>query len=124
MWKLALAAIGVGAGVYVSRRWLFQKYLKFRETVDVITNTESCTLKFVHRGQPVQLHVPYNRRRRNRDCQTQVRLILVTGETVDITQMPGIPYLVTPGQLGGIRAEITDDSGDIIPVEMDEMIEF
>lgn len=125
MWKsiIALTAATLTA-TYISRRYLLQKYLQSKEMVETILHGNAITLKFVQKGQIIQVHLPYQRRLRHRGSQTQVRLIHLNGDISDVSQMAGIPYLVSPGDLGGIRAEIIDENGEIRQVEMDDLIEI
>lgn len=64
-------------------------------------NGKSATIKFKHLGKYYQVHVPYNKKLIRKMAGSQVQLIKKDDEPIDITQKPGIPYLVSAEHFDG-----------------------
>lgn len=70
------------------------------------SNNTSATITFEYYGKSYQIHVPYDKNLIRKMTGSKVILIDESGNKIDITQKPGIPYLVTPKQLGGTSIHI------------------
>ncbi len=86
----------------------------------------SMTFKYLKNGKMYHLTVPYDRGIQAVTSFKKVYLISPTpgnseGQKTEITQEPGIPYLVTARQMGGIKLRI-EDLEDLDPEE--DPIEF
>lgn len=97
----------------------------------VINDTDySATLAYVYNGAPHTICVPFSRRRSLAMSDLQVLLIRSDKSTVNITQQPGIPYLVSAEELGGVKISVTNiDNGmcfsyehNLVPLYCDEVL--
>ncbi len=75
--------------------------------------SKSALIKVSHGGKSHDIYVPYDRSKSSSMLRKRVFLIR-DGEKVDLTQKPGIPYLVSAEHLGGSQILIEDLSGDVI----------
>ncbi len=75
--------------------------------------SKSALIKVNHGGKSHDIYVPYDRSKSSSMLRKRVFLIR-NGEKVDLTQKPGIPYLVSAEHLGGTAIIIEDLSGDVI----------
>lgn len=73
----------------------------------------SAILKISQGGKTHSVYVPYDRRKSTSMLRKKVYL-LKEGEKIDITQKPGIPYLVSAEMLGGETIIIEDSEGNEI----------
>ena len=64
-------------------------------------------------GKTHSVYVPYDRKKSTSMIRKKVYLIK-DEEKLDISQKPGVPYLINAGQLGGTEIIVEDMSGDII----------
>jgi hypothetical protein len=98
----------------------------------VINDTQkSCLITYNRLGCKYYLNVPYDRSLVPKMTGVKVFLIMKSPirsaekMLVDITQQPGIPYLLTPKELGGIGYSILDTLNDEVnEVPEDELIDF
>lgn len=75
-----------------------------------VNNTdESASVVYERLGKQYILLVPYNRSRVVSMSQFKVELIRDGKQAVDITQQPGIPYMVSAKELGGNKIVITNE---------------
>lgn len=97
----------------------------------VINDTDySATLAYCYNGASHTICVPFSRRRSLAMSDLQVILVRNDKSTVNITQQPGIPYLVSADELGGVKINVTNiDSGatfsyehNLVPLYCDEVL--
>lgn len=75
--------------------------------------SKSALIKVNHGGKSHDIYVPYDRSKSSSMLRKKVFLIR-DGQKVDLTQKPGIPYLVSAEHLGGTAILIEDLSGEVI----------
>lgn len=73
----------------------------------------SAMLKIRHGGKSHSIYVPYDRKKSTRMLRKKVFLIR-DGKRVNITQKPGIKYLVSAKDLGGELIIIEDLDGNVV----------
>lgn len=91
--------------------WIIQKVVdkvlenypppKSSHSIEISENGRSLIMSYTHLGRDYKLFLPYNRRATIPMAQYKASLNKRDGLNIDITQQPGIPYLVTPEDLGG-----------------------
>lgn len=84
------------------------------DTVPVfsINNTgKSASIKYSRYGCEYILNVPYNRQKLSLMSKLKVFLVLESGEQVEITQQPGVPYTVSARDLGGKQIKVIQPEG-------------
>lgn len=69
----------------------------------------SATLVYEMLGRKYMLTIPYSRREIANMAQLKVELVTLSGSKVDITQQPGIPYMVNAANLGGTEIIATNE---------------
>ena len=74
---------------------------------------KSAVIRVQHGGKFHDIYVPYDRNKSSSMLRKKVFLIC-DGQKIDLTQKPGIPYLVSAEHLGGTSIIIEDLSGDVI----------
>ena len=76
-------------------------------------HTNSAILKINHGGKSHSVYVPYNRKKSV--AMMRKRVFLIKGEEkIEITQKPGIPYIICAKDLGGESIVIEDLEGNIV----------
>lgn len=60
-------------------------------------------------GKTYLLNIPFSRRDMVRSVGLKVYLIQAGGTELDITQQPGVPYLITAEMLGGIGLKVVSN---------------
>lgn len=75
--------------------------------------SSSAVISFNHGGKRHNVHVPYNRKRTAKMLKHKVYLIK-NGEKQDISQKPGIDYVISAKDLGGESIIIENSDGNII----------
>ncbi len=90
-----------------------------------LRKTQSAMVLFEHGGKQHKLFVPYNRRKSSAMIKKKVYLIFVDREE-EITHKPGIPYLLSAGDMGGDKIVVKIDNivvkeyvGDEVPNYLD-----
>ena len=73
----------------------------------------SAVIKVKHGGKTNSIYVPYDRRKSTYMLGKKVFLIK-DEEKIDISQKPGIPYLICASELGGENIIVEDLSGNFI----------
>jgi hypothetical protein len=155
-----IAASFLGYSVYKGYftsglNWINDKHQKFKFLLSIVnninggmtTNNEnknsnisfsvndtdtSATIIYQRMNQQYIMLVPYNRRYVIDMSQFKVELLRVDNEPVNITQQPGIPYLVSSSSLGGYAIRITNEEtgvfkeylGSAIPLYGDDVMEI
>ena len=81
----------------------------------------SAIIKVRHAGKSHSVYVPYDRRKSS--SMLSKKVYLVQGDMkIDISQKPGIPYLVSASQLGGTHIMVEDLSQVVLKIyEADEI---
>jgi len=64
-------------------------------------------------GKTHSVYIPYDRKKSSSMLRKKVFLIK-ENEKIDISQKPGVPYLITAKQLGGQKIVVEDLTGEII----------
>lgn len=84
------------------------------------THSNSAIIRVSHGGKKETIYVPYDRRKSTSMLRKRVYLISYVGETNDIekkeeiTQKPGVPYLVSASHLGGSKIVVETPEGDLL----------
>lgn len=90
--------------------------------------SQSAIISFDHLGKQHKVCVPYDRKKSMKMLRKTVFLIKdnETEKTnkIDITHKPGIPYLLTPKQMGGIKIIVEKDNKILKEYTEDEIPEF
>lgn len=76
-------------------------------------HSNSAQIKVTHGGKSHKIYLPYNRRKSTSMLRKRVYLIK-NGEKLDISQKPGIPYLICAEDLGGESIVIENLDGDVV----------
>ena len=84
-------------------------------------HSDSALIKVTHAGKSHSVYVPYDRKKSTSMLRKKVYLIK-NGEKTDISQKPGIPYLVSAKQMGGKSIIVEDMSGEIIKTYSEDEI--
>lgn len=136
MWYLGLGLIAI-AGVFFYRKQDKMKLLfkiiqastvKNDTTFYVGEGSKFAIIKYSRAGHPYQIFVPYNPRKRIVMAGTRVYLVKEVGEgkevEIDITQQPGVSYLLTPAEMGGTNFLLKKEDGEISVVGPNDHISF
>ena len=78
-------------------------------------HTNSAILKIKTGGKNHSVYVPFNRKISTPMLRKKVFLIK-DGSRIEISQKPGIPYLICANDLGGQSIEVENMDGDVIHV--------
>lgn len=80
--------------------------------------THSARISFNHLGKQHHIYVPYHRNKSTSMLRKNVYLIKEGDnneeEKILMEQKPGVPYLVSPEELGGIAIVVEDRNGKLI----------
>lgn len=83
----------------------------------VNSDTKACAkILYTYNGIERNLYVPYESSKVAEMSQYIVQLYYANGTTLDITQQPGVPYLVTAALLGGKEIRATEVNSEIVTV--------
>jgi hypothetical protein len=74
---------------------------------------KSATIRVISGGKRYVIFVPYDRSKSSSMLRKKV-FLLKGNSKVDISQKPGIPYLVSANQLGGESISVENLSGEVI----------
>ena len=76
----------------------------------IIDDSDKCaTIMYERMDQPCKMFVPYNRMYVAPMSQFKAELLKINGESRNITQQPGIPYLINAEMLGGMCIRVTNE---------------
>ena len=75
---------------------------------------KSANLTYNRLGTDYILLIPFDRKKIVDMSQFKVELLRYDKDSVDITQQPGIPYMITAEQLGGYAIKVTNHESEII----------
>lgn len=78
-------------------------------------HNNSILIKVKHEGRTDSVYIPFNEEKIGA-MQTKKVYLLKGDQRIDISQKPGIPYLVSADQLGGEKIVVEDLSGDVIQI--------
>ena len=90
------------------------------------THTNSAVIRVSHGGKLETIYVPYDRRKSTSMLRKRVFLISIIPASLDdedkecrvvrqdITQKPGVPYLVSASHLGGEKIVVENPEGEVI----------
>lgn len=73
----------------------------------------SAVIKVTQGGKTHSVYVPYDRRKSTAMLRKKVYLIK-DNEKVELSQKPGVPFMVTPSQLGGQAIIFEDMEGNVL----------
>ena len=87
--------------------------------------SQSAIISFDHLGKQHKVCVPYDRKKGMKMLRKTVFLIKnEKTNKINITHKPGIPYLLTPKQMGGIKIIVEKDDKILKFYTEDEVPEF
>lgn len=75
--------------------------------------TKSAVISLTHMGKTHSIYLPYDRNK-STSMLTKKVFLIKENEKIDITQKPGIPYLVSAEQLGGESIVVENRDGDVL----------
>jgi len=123
--------------ILTSTYYLYRKYnvdvlLKFLNKEKVILNyyNNSAMLDYEYFGQKYKLAIPYNRKKLINMANYKAELFITDKTPINITQQPGIPYILNASDLGGQYIKITNMETGLshnydnkhVPMYADELI--
>ena len=123
--------------VAVSTYYLYRKYniwvlLKFinNEKINIIYINNSAMIEYEYFGQKYKLAIPYNRKKLINMANYKAELFFTDKTQINITQQPGIPYILNASDLGGQYIKISNMENGLsiiydnkhIPMYADELI--
>lgn len=107
-----------------------QKIKMIMSLIDVLNNTQntksnpasffvndtdvSATISYERMGTKYILFVPYSREHVAQMTQFNVELLRDGKDSLNITQQPGIPYLVSANDLGGYAIKVTNEDNNTV----------
>jgi hypothetical protein len=74
-------------------------------------------IDYYYNGVKYNIHLPYNSRAASRMIDSTVYLEMTDAPDIDITQQPGLPYLTTAQQMGGVRFRVINSDGDAYRID-------
>ena len=75
---------------------------------------KSAVIRVSSGGKSHSIFVPYDRSKSSSMLRKKVFLLKMSGEKIDITQKPGVPYLVSAEHLNGTSIVVENLSGDVV----------
>lgn len=90
--------------------WKLSQSLKIpMANSECILDNDKATIQYNYRGISHDLYLPFDKNHAISMIEFKVELLKRDGIVIDITQQPGIPYLVTAASLGGYDIRITNE---------------
>jgi len=81
---------------------------------NITVNSNSLTISYSYIGNAYQVTIPYNKRYSVK-MTPLIAELLTEGKTRNITQQAGVPYLISPEEMGGQAIIITNsETGDVL----------
>ena len=117
--------------------YLYRKYnvgvlLKFLNNKKIIINyiNNSAIIEYEYFGQNYKLSIPYNRKKLINMTNYKAELFFNDKPPLNITQQPGIPYILNANDLGGEYIKISNMENGLshnydnkqVPMYADELI--
>lgn len=118
---ISLAGVSLYCGYYYGRSYLKQYILnqvlkelnkkqdEEGEIFKPLEKSKSALILYKHGGKDHRVCIPYDRSRVISMMRKDVKLITDDDE-IDITHKPGIPYLLSAFQMGGIKIVVKKDN--------------
>ena len=106
--------------ISISIYYLYNKYYSSFNIVKILTNLfynkkvsltyniSSALLNYQYLGQDYIISIPYNRKKLINMIQYKAELFYNDKKSINITQQPGIPYILNAKDLGGEYIKITN----------------
>lgn len=79
----------------------------------VVSRSKSAVLSITHLGKQHNIYVPYHRNISTKMLRRKY-ILIKDGARIDITQKPGVPYLVSAEDMGGQEILIEDREGNVV----------
>ena len=127
---LSLPVIGfIGYKTYVYSERKFYEYVMSRvkdeldkrmkkedeeEMFRIHHSDKSATIRVSSGGKSHSIYVPYDRSKSTSMLRKKVFLIQSNGQKIDITQKPGVPYLVSADHMNGTQIIVENLSGETV----------
>ena len=91
-----------------------------------LSRTKSAVIVYKHGGKEHKVCVPYDRSKSRAMLRKQVFLIRDEGEQdrIEITHKPGVPYLLSASEMGGIKIIVIKDNQVVKEYESNEVPKF
>ena len=85
--------------------------------------SKSAIVLFNYMGKQSKLYIPYDRTKMSKMIRKKVFLIMdkEIEERIDITHKPGVPYLISPQKMGGIKIVVEKDNIIIQTYELNDI---
>lgn len=83
------------------------------DTFSILTTELAAKINYQRHHHQASLYVPFDRRKVAIMSQLVFELLKENGESQELTQQPGLPYLVTARMLGGIGIRVTNLEDEI-----------
>ena len=83
---------------------------------------KSAVIRVSSGGKSHSIFVPYDRSKSSSMLRKKVFLLTINGEKIDITQKPGVPYLVSADHLNGTTIVVENLSGETIKTFLESEI--
>lgn len=83
---------------------------------------KSALLAYERNGHRYVIHFPYDKRLCHKMTNSRVEIFYEDSHSDILTQQPGIPYLITPIQLGAIKAMVYYEDGSVKEYHADQLI--
>ena len=83
---------------------------------------KSALLAYERNGHRYVIHFPYDKRLCHKMTNSRVEILYADLHSDILNQQPGIPYLITPSQLGAIKAMVYHEDGSVKEYHADQLI--
>lgn len=133
---MTLTDIGLYYGYYYGKNYLNQYILnKVLDELDKKQNNEEVLFKPLERsnsalifykngGKDHKVCIPYDRSKATSMLRKEVKLYFTDGETIDITHKPGVPYLLSANDMGGVKIIVSKNNINIKEYSEDQIPNF